>query len=151
MNQIVQKWRQQSEARRNPGPDSIDFFGEKITLPNKETQTKKVGAMNDPKHKATINRNALVELALRGPMGQVEALKLQLEDTIKRLKIRRFKGVEPFSGFPQFKGGYPNPHRIAFWLDDLKRGDDRYLDDLEFLKQVYVTVLQREEPVDDEE
>ena len=109
--------------------------------------------MKNPSHKVAINRGAVQELALYGSSTALAPLIARVQETLKRLGAKRFKGVLPFKKILPYEGGRPSVIDIGRWLDDLQANDARYVEDIDFLKSLHVTLQNRDftPPPDDEE
>jgi hypothetical protein len=102
--------------------------------------------MPDPKAKIRINEGTLRELVLNGPEANVTAVRGNIEQAFKRLKVRlprALKGVEPFKNARPYVGGRPNHHDVRRWTEAVTR-EEKYQDDLVFMKRIYVTILNRD-------
>jgi len=106
--------------------------------PSRETKK-----MKNPDHKVSINEGAVQELALYGSKDNVTALMGLTAATLARLKIKRLKGVPAFAKIKAYEGGRPSVLDIKRWLDDLSY-DARYVEDVEFLKRLHVTLANRD-------
>ena len=98
--------------------------------------------MPDPLAKAVVNMGVLKDLVFYGPDDRVIALKGLLEKAFSRLGIKRFRGVRPFTKTGWFKGGIPSNLDIKAWSTAVT-DEDKYAEDVEFMKKLYVTIKSR--------
>ena len=149
MNKFVAKWKRYESRAKSVGPDSVSLGDEKYTLKQGENREKPI--MKNPSHKASVNEGALKELILFAPEEKVGVFTQLFKNTLKRLGVKRFRGVHPFTKFGSYKGSRPSPLDVKTWLSDLDAKDPRYAADILFLKRIYVTATQRDfTPLDDE-
>ena len=100
----------------------------------------------------TMNRFAVVDLALYGPVDRVEVLFRQLWATVKWLRLmraaarsRRAADGGAFKVPPAGEGGWPCLHDVMRWLDSLKKGP-KHADDVMFLLRLFNTCHARVRP-----
>jgi hypothetical protein len=95
-----------------------------------------------PDRKARINELAVIDLALNGHPNRIAPLLTMTKEVIKKLRLRT-RGVGGFTKTPRGgRGDFPNLHMIKFWLDDIEK-NDKYEEDIEFLKKLHVTLANR--------
>jgi len=144
MNRIVRSWDKYMTRPKSNGPDVISVEGERVSLLQQQFKVE-VKKMSHPDRKVSINQGAVRELALFGPVDRIEQLFQETYRTVKRLRLRT-KSATPFEGTVRFQGGRPNNHDITRWLDDLDKKDERYVEDIEFLRSLHVTLRGRCHP-----
>jgi len=94
----------------------------------------------------TMNRHAIVDLALFGPADKIEAVFRQLYPTMKKLRLLRFVDkAQAFVEPPDGLGSWPQLHDTMRWLDSLTRNAE-HKDDRLFLLRLYKTLLSRVRP-----
>lgn len=94
--------------------------------------------MKNPKHRVTVNKGAVRQMALNGTALQAEQLFLATAPAVKRL------GLAPAKAFrrqPRYEGGKPGVHDVMRWIGDLDA--DSPAEELAFLRQLNSTVRAR--------
>jgi hypothetical protein len=92
----------------------------------------------------SMNRFAVVSLALYGSQDRVEALCIQCYQALKKLKLlRAARKTEPFDVPPAGQGSYPHLLDVIRWLESL---DSASKEEIEFAKRLYVTARRRSRP-----
>jgi hypothetical protein len=159
MSKLVEKWNKHAANPRLTGLDSVNLDGveHKLVMPEQRlgsydvnSPSKGIEKMKNPNHKVSVNRGATQELVMLGPEIDVMNFKREIERTLNRLGIKRLGRVRPFAKIEFYKGGRPSIHGLIRWLDDLTF-DIKYESDISFLKRIYVTILNRNFTVPEDE
>ena len=141
MNSIVNSWNRYQQRAKPNASDGLVIDDEHV-LVLVENQNPKVKDMGHPDRKVGINFGAVHELALFGPQEQIETLYAETYRTVKRLRLRT-KNAGILSESPRFKGGRPSNHDIIPWLNAIDKTEDKYSQDVQFLRQLHNTIRGR--------
>lgn len=93
--------------------------------------------------RVSINRGALLELALYGSRDRLEALYWVLLPTILRLKLNPNKDGKARSKPPRSGGNPPNILDIKRWADSLDTEVEACEDDAKFCLEIFATCRSR--------
>lgn len=117
-------------------------FGDDGILSFVETKEKERSEMSNVT--VSVNRHALVSLAMYGPTDRVELLFRNLFATVKR--IGKPVVGRAFRKVPRGQGAWPNIHDVIRWLDSLD-GSEEKEEEVSFLFSLFNTAKGRVRPV----
>ena len=109
----------------------MTFGDEKLAL-----TTTREGVSEMAKISVSMNRFAVVDLAMFGPVEKVEVLFRQLHAAVKR--IGKPVAGRSFRSPPRGVGAWPNLHDVMRWLDSLDASDEK-AEEVAFLHRLYNT------------
>lgn len=145
MNSIVRAWDKHHALKKPDVPDALTIDDVKVALGG--------NPMVQELRKVAINKGAVQELAVHGPVERVEALLRETQRTLVRLGVDPTK-AKVLRKKVRFQGGRPGIHDIKRWLDDLRKpgeteGDEvtkQLNTDIQWLCRLHNTVKERSHP-----
>ena len=120
---------------RSPGLDTLAFEDEKLSFTDAGERKPEMAKLS-----VMMNRFAIVDLVMYGPVEKVEILFRQLHATVKGIgKPVIGRG---FRNPPRGVGMWPNLHDVMRWLDSLDASEEK-AEEVSFLHKLYNTAKAR--------
>jgi len=135
MNRIVDKWNKMASRSRSPEPDALTFEDETLAFVPAHERVSKMTKLS-----VAMNRFAIVDLAMYGPVEKVEVLFRQLHAAVVRIG-KRVRG-RGFRRPPAGQGMWPNLHDVMQWLNSLDASEEK-AEEVAFLHKLYNTCKAR--------
>ena len=135
---LVERWNKMASRPRPSGPDALSFRNEVSAFEGTQERVRDMAKLS-----VSMNRFAIVDFVLYGPVVSVEVLFRQLHSTVKRIG-KPITG-RAFRRPPKGIGAWPNLHDAMRWLDSLDDSEEK-AEEVAFLCKLYRTTMTRVRP-----